>query len=185
MDEGAVHANMLIANYRADNEKDGDAIEKELQSMLKRMWTVDTLISMESRRYITESTVGLGAMITFIGLYVGIVFLMANAAVLALKELSESADNVERFMILRKLGTDEGMINGALIKQIGIFFLFPMLLAVIHSIFGLKMANIILETFDTGSELGSSIAMTSLVIVLIYGGYFLVTYFTSKRMIKG
>ena len=185
VDDSAVNENMLIANYRADNEKDGDAIEKELQSMLKRMWTVDTLISMESKRYITESTVGLGAMITFIGLYVGIVFLMASAAVLALKELSESADNVERFMILRKLGTDEHMINGALFKQIGIFFLFPMLLAVIHSVFGLKMANLVLETFDTGSELGSSIAMTSLVIVLIYGGYFLVTYFTSRRMIKG
>ncbi|MBR1599097.1 MAG: ABC transporter permease [Lachnospiraceae bacterium] len=185
VDEGAVSTNMLIANYRADNEEDGDAIEKELQSMLKRMWTVDTLISMESRRYVTESTVGLGAMITFIGLYVGIVFLMASAAVLALKELSESADNVERFMILRKLGTDERMINGALFKQIGIFFLFPMLLAVIHSVFGLKMANLVLETFDTGSELGSSIVMTSLVIVLIYGGYFLVTYFTSRRMIKG
>ena len=185
LDEEAANENMLIANYKAANDEDADAIEKELQSLLKRMWTVDTLISMESKRYITESSVGLGAMVTFIGLYVGIVFLMASASVLALKELSESADNVERFRILRKIGTDERMINGAMFKQIGIFFLFPMLLAVIHSIFGLKMANIILETFNTGQELGSSIALTSAVIVFIYGGYFMVTYFTSRRMIKG
>lgn len=185
IDESTADTNVLIANYRAEDEADAAAIEKELQALLKKLWTKSSLISIESKRDITDSSVGIGAMITFIGLYVGIVFLMASAAVLALKELSESADNAERFRILRKIGTDERMINGALFKQIGIFFLFPMLLAVIHSIFGLKMANIILETFNTGSELGGSIIRTSVVIVLIYGGYFLVTYFTSRRMIKG
>lgn len=177
--------NMLIANYAADNEEEYDAIEKKLEKLMNEMWMNDAMISMNSKKELTDGSVGIAAMVTFIGLYLGIVFLMASAAVLALKELSESADNVERFRILRKLGTDERMIDGALFKQIGIFFLFPMLLAVIHSIFGIKMANTILETFNTGDELAGSIAMTAAVIVLIYGGYFLVTYFTSRRVIKG
>ena len=45
-------------------------------------------------------------MVTFVGLYLGIIFLISSAAILALKELSESTDNKERFNMLRKIGTD-------------------------------------------------------------------------------
>lgn len=40
--------------------------------------------------------------------------------------------------MIRKIGVDEKMINMALFKQIGIFFAFPLLLAIIHSVFGIK-----------------------------------------------
>lgn len=56
---------------------------------------------------IKENSIGLGAMVTFIGLYLGIIFLISCAAILALKELSESSDNVEKFNMLRKIGVDE------------------------------------------------------------------------------
>lgn len=122
-------------------------------------------------------------MITFIGLYLGIVFLIASAAILALKELSESTDNKERFNMLRKIGTDESMLNRALFRQIGIFFLFPLILALIHSIFGIKFCAYFLETFGN-EELVKSIIITAGIIVFIYGGYFLITYLCSKNIIK-
>lgn len=52
--------------------------------------------------------------------------------------------------MLRKIGVDEKMINKALFRQIGIFFMFPLLIAIIHSIFGIKFCDYILSTF--GSE---------------------------------
>ena len=67
---------------------------------------------------IYEGSIGLGAMITFIGLYLGIIFLIASAAILALKELSESTDNKERFQMLRKIGTDEKMLNKAYLDKL-------------------------------------------------------------------
>ena len=130
-----------------------------------------------------ESSKGLGATVTFIGIYLGIIFLITSAAVLALKELSESADNKDRYTILRKIGTGEGMINRALFTQIGIFFILPLLLAVVHSIFGLQFADHILSTIGHMNIL-PSIIVTSVVIILIYGGYFLLTYFSSKNIIK-
>ena len=48
-------------------------------------------------------------------------------AILALKELTESTDNKERYTMLRKLGADEKMINKSLFRQIAIFFMFPLL----------------------------------------------------------
>lgn len=77
----------------------------------------------------------MGAMVIFIGLYIGIVFLISCAAILALKELSQSIDNKGKYQILRNVGVDEKMINRSLFKQIAVYFAFPLILALIHSIF--------------------------------------------------
>lgn len=122
-------------------------------------------------------------MVTFIGLYLGIIFLISSTAILGLKELSESSDNRERFLCLRKIGTDERMINKALFRQIACTFMLPLLLAIIHSIFGIIFAVKILEVFGD-EQLLQSIIMTAIFIVIIYGGYFLITYFCSKNIIK-
>lgn len=126
------------------------------------------LPSYDTKIEISSSSIGLGAMVTFISIYLGIIFLMASAAILALKELTESSDNKERYNILRRLGADEKMINRALFDQILIFFLLPLLLAIIHSIFGIKFCDYVL--FMLGSEsLLKSIIMTAVFIVFIYG----------------
>ena len=114
----------------------------------------------------------------------GIIFLISGAAILALKELSESSDNIQRYEILRKIGTDEKIINKALFKQIGIFFIMPLTLAIVHSIFGIKFANTILASMAQTEGLLPSIIMTAIFILVIYGGYFVATYFQSKSIIK-
>ncbi|MBR1931916.1 MAG: ABC transporter permease [Lachnospiraceae bacterium] len=183
VNDSMLYENILLANYNVEDKVAKDVSEQRLVELLDEIYITKSFFSYDTRQHIADASVGLGAIVTFIGLYLGIIFLMASAAVLALKELSESADNGTRFEILRKIGTDERMLNCALFRQIGIFFLFPLLLAVIHSVFGLKCCNIILETFGTG-QMGNALAITALIIVAIYGGYFLVTYFSSKRMLK-
>ncbi len=174
--------NVIVANYKADNKDGKQEIEDEINKAMKGMYS-KTFITYNTKIDITDASVGLGAMVTFIGLYLGIIFLISSAAILALKELSESTDNKERFRMLRKLGTDEAMINKALFRQIGIFFMFPLLLAIVHSFFGIRFCMKILETFGSEKML-SSVFMTAGFIILIYGGYFLITYECSKNIIK-
>ncbi len=173
----------LIANYKTNNKEEKNKINIELNNITEKIWDDTSLTTFNSKISIAESSIGLGAMVTFIGLYLGIIFLISSAAILALKELSESSDNKERFIMLRRIGTDEKMLNKALFRQIAIFFLFPLLIAIIHSIFGMLFANYILETFGN-EQLLPSIIMTGIFIVIIYGGYFLITYFCSKNIIK-
>lgn len=175
--------NSVIANYKTSSDKERERINKKLNKISEETWNKTSLTSYNSKINIAEASIGLGALVTFIGLYLGIIFLISSAAILALKELSESSDNKERFKMLRKLGTDEKVINKALFRQIGIFFMFPLLLAIIHSIFGLKFSTMILETFGTNGLL-SSIIMTAIFLIVIYGGYFLLTYICSKNIIK-
>ena len=174
---------IIVANYKADTDLEKQEIEDMIIATSDSPYANNTDISASSKISLYESSIGLGAMITFIGLYLGIIFLIASAAILALKELSESTDNKERFRMLRRIGTDEDMLNKALFRQIGIFFIFPLILAIIHSIFGIKFCAYILETFGN-EELVKSIIVTAGIIVFIYGGYFLVTYFCSKNIIK-
>lgn len=173
----------LIANYKATNKKDKIATDEELRKVIENTWNKTSLTSMNSKLDIAEASIGLGALVTFIGLYLGIIFLISSAAILALKELSESSDNKERYKMLRKIGTDERLINKTLFRQIAIFFMFPLVIAIIHSIFGIKFAAFILETFGR-DKLLPSIIMTAIFIIAIYGGYFFITYFCSKNIIK-
>ncbi len=172
----------LTANYNVTDINEKNLSEKELSEICKEN-SNNTVIDFDSKMTIKENSIGLGAMVTFIGLYLGIIFLISCAAILALKELSESSDNVEKFNMLRKIGVDEKMINKALFRQIGIFFMFPLLVAIIHSIFGIKFCNFLLSAFGAANLL-SSIIGVAIFIVAIYGGYFLITYICSKNIIK-
>ena len=131
-----------------------------------------------------EASIGIATIVTFIAIYLGIIFLIASAAILALKQLTESSDNKQRYTILREIGCDEKMINKALFRQIGIFFGLPLILAIIHSIFGIQFAMTMMEGLASSEDLLPSIVATVVIIGVIYGAYFLATYFGSKNIIK-
>lgn len=177
------HTSKVVATYKDKyDRREVDAIlednwERALQDDEKVAFWVQTRSSM------IDDSVGLGAMVTFVGLYLGLIFLISSAAVLALKELSESSDNKMKFDMLRKIGASEHMLNQALFWQIAIFFGFPLLIAIIHSVFGMIFCSFILEAFG-GMDLFASIMMTAGLIVVIYGGYFLITYLCSRSIIR-
>lgn len=184
IDENYLIKNHLIGNYITTDKEEIIKIEDNINKLAKNPKANDYLLPSGSTKLsIKEATTGLSAMVTFIGLYLGVIFLISSAAILGLKELSESSDNKQRFRMLRKIGTDEKMINKALFRQIAIFFMLPLILALIHSVFGIMFAMKILEVFGN-EQLLPSIIMTAIFIVVIYGGYFLITYYCSKNIIK-
>ena len=151
-----------------------------LQNLEKQRLVIDGM----SKISLIESSVGLSTIIVFIAIYLGIIFLIASAAILALKQLTESSDNKQRYTILRKIGCDEKMINKALFRQIGIFFGLPLILAIIHSIFGIQFAMTMMEGLASSEDLLPSIVATVVIIGAIYGAYFIATYLGSKNIIK-
>lgn len=171
--------NKVFANYNTSDKKEKLEVEKEVKKEIEDFGHTYSI----TRQELADSSIGFGAMVVFLGLYLGIVFLISSGAIIALKELSESNDNKERYDVLRKIGCSEKVINRALFKQIGLFFAFPLLLAVIHSVPGISAASYMIENMGKGNML-TSIIITAGFIVLIYGGYFLISYFSSKRIIN-
>lgn len=129
-----------------------------------------------------DQNAGLTAMITYLAIYIGFVLLITCAAILALQQLSESADNIARYALLEKIGTERKMMNTALAAQIGIYFIFPLILALCHSFVALSVVTEVVSLMGHMDILGP-LAITTALFVLVYGGYFLITYFASRSMI--
>lgn len=178
----------LAANFNANIDEEKEEINKIfssgesgfIQNLADNGLEIDGLTKIT----IIEASVGLATIITFIAIYLGIIFLIASSAILALKQLTDSSDNKQRYTILRKIGCDEKMINKSLFRQIGIFFGVPLILAIIHSIFGIQFAISMMSGLASKEDLLPSAVATVIIIGIIYGAYFLATYVGSKNIIK-
>ena len=179
---------LLVANYNAKNKEEKDKIEdifSDNESALnQKLHEAKNSLNSDTKIHLFESSIGLSTIVVFIAIYLGIIFLIVSCAILALKQLTESSDNIERYVILRKIGCDEKMINKSLFEQIAIFFMLPLILAIIHSIFGIQFALSIFNTLASKDQLLPSIILTIIVMSLIYGCYFLATYIGCKNIIK-
>lgn len=123
------------------------------------------------------------ALLVFLCCYIGVIFLLICAALLSLKQLTETADNVYRYGLLQKLGTDSEMLFSVLFKQIAVFFVIPLMVAGIYSILGIKEALVIAEGF-LNIHISANVGVTLIMFVLIYGGYLMTTYFSCKHMVQ-
>ena len=128
-----------------------------------------------------DQSSGTTVVVTYLAIYIGVVLLVCCATVLALQQLSEAADNVGRYQVLSELGAEKRMVDHALLAQIGVYFLFPLVVAVAHAAVALSVVNDIVALL-TGFQIGTALVGTVAFVVALYGGYFLVTYLTSRSM---
>lgn len=126
---------------------------------------------------------GTTTMIVFLGVYLGIVFLVSSAAVLALQQLSDISDSIDRYKSLKKIGVNDRLINKSILQQNLMYFMIPLVLAIIHSIIGMIVINRFIGSYRS-SIIGSSSLMISLVLFIIYGGYFYATYVGAKNIVR-
>ncbi len=127
---------------------------------------------------VQERANGATALIVFLGLFLGLIFIITSAAILALQQLLDASDSLERYKSLKKIGVTEKLINKAILRQSLIYFMVPLSLAIIHSIVGIGAAR---ELFIFHYQ---SIIVSCLLLVIIYGGYFYATYVGIKNIIK-
>lgn len=168
---------IIIGNYK-DNNK-----EKREQNFLKGLTTDNQTLLITTKIDMVTQSLGLKVMLIYVGLYLGIIFAISSVTILAITELSTSSDNKERYKILKKLGASNKMINKALFIQIAIIFILPLAVALFHATVGLTEINSLIKML-ADIKVGKSLLLTSIFIVLVYGGYFLATYKISKRIIK-
>ncbi|MBX4262619.1 ABC transporter permease [Clostridium estertheticum] len=119
----------------------------------------------------------------FIVIYLGIVFLITSMAVLALQQLSEASDSVERYKALRRLGANEKMIDKTIFVQTLIYFSLPVSLALIHSVVGIKVTSNLINSLQE-TNINSSALVAALIFIVIYAGYFYTTYVGYKNIVK-
>ncbi|MBO0527167.1 FtsX-like permease family protein [Clostridium botulinum] len=121
--------------------------------------------------------------VLFIGIYLGIVFLITSMAILALQQLSEASDSVERYKSLKRIGANSKMIDKTIFIQTFMYFSLPVSLALIHSVVGIKVVNDYISMFSK-PDIRSSALITALIFIVVYAGYFYTTYTGYKNIVK-
>ena len=181
----SVSSQVLDLNFIGSNKEQA---KKELTTILSN-FTFDTSDSKnadyimygQTREMAYDESRGLSAIILFIAVYMGIVFLLASAAVLALQQLSQCNESMARYKALRKIGATKNMINKSIFKQVGIFFALPLTLSIVHSYVGVSVVNNYIVALGSANQL-KSILVTALIMVIVYGGYLYATYVAYRNI---
>lgn len=161
--------------------KDNSNTKEELEEVRDQL--VESQVYSITKKEIYDNAAGLGATMAYLGIYLGLIFIITSAVVLAIQQLTESTDNVERYRLLKEIGVDQKMINKAIFTQVGVYFMLPLSLAIVHSIVGLKISSTIVGVFGNASIM-PNVIITAIIFVIIYGGYFLATYLGAKKNIN-
>ncbi|MEA4988470.1 MAG: FtsX-like permease family protein [Anaerovorax sp.] len=177
-------SSQIILNINCRNSKQekmiGESLENSMIGNESSKYAFDYYLSKQD---IYQNTVSAQTIVAFLAIYLGIVFMICCAAILAIQQLSEAADNKHRYDLLIKLGADRDMINRALFTQILCYFLMPLLLAVVHSVVGLTVVNNVVKNLGH-VNFGTSSVITAGFIIAVYGVYFGLTYMVSKGIIN-
>lgn len=137
----------------------------------------------QGRQDVVEQSASLSTIVAYLAIYLGFVLTVACAAILAIQQLSEASDNARRYGMLRKLGAPDGMIDRALLLQVAVYFVFPLLLAIAHSACAMQVVTDVVAVFGA-LDIGLMVAMCAGAFVAVYGVYFAVTYFAARRLTR-
>lgn len=169
--------NVLLVQYQPD--ADSDAV---LQKMIPIGLDDTHGYRYAEKNMMYDMFYGLNALISFLCCYIGLIFLLICAALLALKQLTETTDNIYRYGLLQKLGAKKEQINRTLLSQTAIFFAAPLAVAGIFSTVLMGKAMEIVEEF-MNIHISTNLGFTVVLFLVVYGSYFLATYLSCKRMV--
>lgn len=130
-----------------------------------------------------EQAMGMRMLITYLALYIGLVLLVATAAVLAIQLLSLTIDSLGRYRTLSRLGCDVRMMSGSIFAQVLIYFLMPLGVAVCHSAWTIHILGESLFTAFS-VDITPSLFMSAGLVLVVYGGYLVITYLASRATVR-
>lgn len=136
-----------------------------------------------TKEEVFSQNIGLTTIIAYLAIYIGLVLVVACAAILAIQQLTSASDNRTRYQLLNKLGAPRSMVNGALFKQILIAFLFPLVLAIAHSLCALQEVVTLVQLFGH-LDIGQTSIVVSGAFLAVYGLYFVLTYVAARGVIR-
>ncbi|WP_374712902.1 FtsX-like permease family protein [Symbiobacterium terraclitae] len=141
-------------------------------------------VHVSSRAEALGSVYMIEGILVFLSFYAGIMFILISATLLALHQVTDALEHQQRFAVLQKLGVDDAMLNGVIARQVGLYFLTPVLVAFVHSGAALVALNRAL-TREAGYETVGQAALTTLAIfAAIYGAYYLLSVQSCRSLFR-
>jgi len=142
----------------------------------------DSWMWVEIRAEAMARAYGLEAMLVFITFYMGVMFILISATLLALHQVTDAVEHRQRFAILRKLGADERMVSGAIAQQLALYFLTPVVVALMHSLAAMAALSRLFRISAGFTTVWPATLVTLGVFCVIYGAYYLLSFQSCRRL---
>lgn len=118
-----------------------------LDDAIQTLSNDDCNFSIRCKQQQKESFYSMYGSILFLGILLGITFLIATSLIIYYKQLSEGYDDKQRFNIMQKVGLSKLEVKKTIHTQIIMVFFLPLVTAIIHTAFAFPMIKHILRAF--------------------------------------
>ena len=145
---------------------DLDLTDSEQETLFREMDAAIDNMAVECRALDRMDFLALYGGLLFLGLLLGLTFLMAAVLIIYYKQVSEGYEDAGRFRILMDVGMTDREIRKSINSQLLTVFFLPLLVAALHTAFALPIISLLLTGFGFHN---------TLLYYLISGGVFLLT----------
>ena len=185
-DDSALEEFHAEVEYHVGVETDGTPEEKKIYASAVREALEAlrpqlgfTFCLLESRSEQRDEYMEMNGGFLFLGLFLGILFLMITVLIIYYKQISEGFEDRERFAIMTKVGMSNDMVKAAINTQVRTVFFLPITVAVIHLVMAFPMLRLMMLLFGLAntSLFAVCLVVTAAVFAVIY---FIVFKLTSR-----
>lgn len=156
-----------------DNEV---ALTKNLSKQLLKVGVDGRADGVEESREIFYSLYG---GLFFLGIFLGILFIMATVLIIYYKQISEGYDDKSRFEIMQKVGLSKEEIKKSIKSQVLIVFFLPLVTAVIHIAFAFKVITKLLAVLNLTNV--GLFAICTVGTILVFALFYAIIYAITAR----
>lgn len=153
---------------------------KALQNAIRNIGVTGYVEGPEISR---ESFYSLYGGLFFLGLFLGLLFIMATVLIIYYKQITEGYDDKERFEIMQKVGMSRAEIKKSIHSQVLTVFFLPLAAAVIHLAFAFKVITKLLSVFNL-TNIPLFAACTTITIIVFAIFYTIVYALTARTYYK-
>ncbi|WP_157349760.1 FtsX-like permease family protein, partial [Bacillus sp. EE-W1] len=164
-----VHETRAVKNIDVKGERNSKELTAKLASIMP---AGESEVLKPFNDFYTGFQMGIETtgLMMFIGLFLGLVFLLATGSIIYFKQLTEASADRDRYVVLHKIGVTKQEMKRAIAKQVSFIFAIPLIIGILHSLFALKGLSNILP-FEIMIPLLISIGVYG----VIYIGYYFLT----------
>lgn len=173
----------IAGNIRIYYGFDTNAKEKEQEELQKAVYNLMAKNgyhgTMESSVNARQSFMGIYGGLFFIGIFLGLLFVMATVLIIYYKQISEGYDDKERFAIMQKVGMSREEVKASIRSQVVTVFFLPLITAGIHVAAAFPMFNKILILMNM--ENTEMYAVCTGICFLVFAVMYVVIYSITAR----
>lgn len=174
-----LYANDIRQVYGFDTDAGREEQDAFCSALRERLSQNGLSAAVENRDNERISFVGLYGGFFFIGVFLGVLFVMATVLIIYYKQISEGYDDKERFEIMQKVGMSKEEVKASIHSQVLTVFFLPLIVAGIHVAAAFPMISRLLELLNMLNT--SLYVVCTAVCFLVFAGMYVAIYVLTAR----